>query len=59
MIDEIIRARSKGNTTIATVTRTKLILKGIQPDRFTSLSEDDPAIVAKLRTIAAESNVAL
>ena len=59
MIDEIIRVKSNGNPTIAVTTRTKLILKGIQPNRFTPSSDDDPVIVAKLRTLAAELNVKL
>jgi hypothetical protein len=54
MLDNIIQQRAKGNTAIALTTKTKLILKGVNPDRFSSTSEDDPQILAKVRVIAAE-----
>jgi hypothetical protein len=54
MIDEIITKRSKGNPTIASTTKTKLILKGINPDKYTALSEDDPLVIKKLRELAKE-----
>jgi hypothetical protein len=59
MIDTIITQRSNGNTTIALTTKTKLLLKGINPDKFTLASEDDPSVVAKLRVIATELGVHL
>ena len=34
ILDTIIERRSKGNSTIALTTKTKFILKGINPDRF-------------------------
>lgn len=54
MIDEIVQKRSKGNATIAASTRTKLILKGIDVQKYTPLSEDDPRIIAQLQAIAKE-----
>ncbi|HPQ16543.1 MAG TPA: hypothetical protein PLP04_15025 [Bryobacteraceae bacterium] len=54
MIDTIIAQRSKGNPTIELTTKTKMILKGINPDRYTSTSEDDPVVIGKLKKIAAE-----
>ena len=54
LIDDIVAKRSKGNWTVASTTRTKLILKGIVPERFTAASADDEAILAKLRAIAVE-----
>jgi hypothetical protein len=57
IIDTIIERRSKGNPTIALTTKTKFILKGVNPDRFDRASADDPAIVAKVRAIAAEMGV--
>jgi hypothetical protein len=59
MIDRIISERSKGNSTLAITTRTKLILKGIEPDQYTSASPDDPMIIARLREVADELNVTL
>jgi hypothetical protein len=54
MIDEIVQKRSKGNATIASSTRTKPILKGIGLQKYSSFSEDDPQMIAKLQAIAAE-----
>jgi hypothetical protein len=59
MIDEVIRQRSRGNPTLAITTRTKLILKGVHPDRHTATSEDDAAVIAVLRSVAAELQVQL
>lgn len=59
MIDAILEKRSKGNATIALTTKTKFVLKGINPDRFDSNSPDDPAVVAKIKTIAAEMGVSI
>jgi hypothetical protein len=58
-IDRIIEQRSRGNPTIASTTKTKFILRGVNPDRFDSSSADDPAILAKVRAIAAEMGVGL
>jgi len=57
MIDTIIEEKAKGNQTLVNVTRTKLILKGINPDKFDANSEDNPEIIAKLRTLASELGV--
>jgi hypothetical protein len=59
MIHSIVAQRSNGNPTIALTTKTKLVLKGINPDRFTDVSEDDPAVMAKLHVIANELGVRL
>lgn len=59
IIDKIIDQRSKGNVTLANTTRTKLILKGIDPGKFSSGSPDDPAIIARLQTLAIELSVTL
>ena len=58
-INSIIDQRSKGNPTIALTTKTKLVLKGINPDRFDNQSPDDPALIARLTGIAAELEVRL
>lgn len=57
MIDTITEKRSKGNPTIAMTTRTKFILKGVNPDRFTATSPDDPAVMLKVRAIGEEMGV--
>ena len=59
MIDRIITERSKGSAALAATTRTKLILKGVEPDEYTAASPDDPAVLGRLREIAAELNVSL
>jgi hypothetical protein len=58
-IDTILLQRAKGNPTIILTTKTKLILKGVDPDRFTAASPDDGAVLAKLRIIAADFGVRL
>lgn len=52
MIEEILAERSKGNETLARVIRTKLILKGINPEKYTDQSYDDPSIIKKLENMA-------
>ena len=59
MIDVIIDTRSNGNTTIRGSVATKLILKGFNPAKFDAGTPDDPALIAKLRTIAQEMGVAV
>ncbi len=59
MLNDIIVQKSGGNITFATVTKTKLILKGLNPDKFTSLSADDPTIIAKVQAAAKEMGVTL
>lgn len=59
MIDTIITQKSKGDPVIAKTTKVKFVLKGIDPDKYTMTSVDDPAIVEKLKQIAAELCVAV
>lgn len=59
MVDTIIEKRSKGDELIAEMTKTKLIMKGINPDNYTTSSEDDEAIIEKIKKIAKEMNVEL
>ena len=53
MLDSILQQRSNGNSIVLNTTKTKLILKGLNPDKFTLASPDDPAVIAKVRAIAA------
>jgi hypothetical protein len=59
VIDQIIAARSKGNPILVQTTTTKLLLKGLNPDRFSSQSEDDPTTVARAYAIAKEMGIEL
>ena len=54
MIDMIIAQRAKDNPMLVGVVKTKLMLKGIDPNKFTLQSDDDPAIIAKLEAVAKE-----
>jgi hypothetical protein len=57
IIDKIIQERSKGNPAIAEMTKAKLILKGINPSKFDSYSDDDAIIMEKLLNVAQLLNV--
>lgn len=57
MINEIIRQRSKGNPAIKEMTIAKLILKGINPNKFHEDSPDDPIIIEKLASISKELKI--
>ena len=54
LINELIEKRSKGNPIIASSTRTKLILKGINPLKFDENSDDDSAVLDKLNQMISE-----
>lgn len=51
MIDTLITLRAKDNVMLAGIIKTKLILKGIDPNRFTAQSPDDPAVISKLEAL--------
>ncbi len=57
MIDEIIKKRANGDSVLIKTTTTKLVLKGINPDKFNSSSEDDPVIMEKLKSLAKDLNL--
>jgi hypothetical protein len=54
MIDSIIQQRAKGDPLVRIMTRSKLILRGVNPDRFSGSSADDPEVIAIIKTIADE-----
>jgi hypothetical protein len=58
-METLIAEVSKSNPILASTTRTKLILKGINPNKFTQDSPDDPAILEKLKDIAEAFGVKL
>jgi hypothetical protein len=57
IIDKIIEERAKGSEIIRNSTRTKLILKGFNPDKFNGTTEDKPEMIARLQKIAVEMGV--
>ena len=59
MIDTITAKRSKGNPTIAMITQTKFILKGVDPDRYNATSPDDSVVMAKVRAIGLDMGVSV
>lgn len=54
MIDSIIEQRAKDNPMLAGVIKTKLMLKGIDPSKFSATSDDDPAVISKLEGLMKE-----
>lgn len=59
MCNTIIQKRGNGNPVIEKITKTKLVMKGVNPDQFTASSPDDPLIIAKLVQIAKELGITL
>jgi hypothetical protein len=59
MIDRIITERSRGSEAGAYFARAKLLMKGIDPARFTERSADDPVVIRELQRIASELNIVL
>lgn len=51
MIDTIIERRTRNDPELLGVVKTKLMLKGIDPNRYTETSDDDPRIIALLEAI--------
>lgn len=54
MLDSIVEQRAKGNPVLIQTTKTKLSLKGLSPDKFDTASPDDPALIEKVKAVAAE-----
>lgn len=59
MIDSIIEQRAKGDHLVAEMTKTKMIMKGINPDKYDENSPDDEAIITKLDNMANELGIKL
>ena len=62
MIDTIIEQESKGDPRLINIARTKLIVRGIHPDKYSAHSEDDPIIIRQLEKmirLTGLSNVAV
>lgn len=56
MITTLIDRRSHGDPIAAAGVRVRLLLKGIDSDDYGPDSEDDPAIIAKLDQMMAETD---
>jgi DNA-binding MarR family transcriptional regulator len=59
ILDSIITQRSGGNAAKAKTIKTKLILKGINPDAYSLDTVDDPNLVKKLTNLAEKLNVTI
>lgn len=59
MLNTIIRQCAQGDPFVASLTKTKLTLKGINPDRYDGTTPDDAATIAKLKAIAKEMGIAI
>lgn len=59
MIDLILEKRGRGNKILLNIIRTKLILKGINPDKYTLDAEDDETVITKLESLAQELEIAV
>jgi len=54
MIDFVIKQRAQDNPMLERVIKTKLILKGINPSKYKTQSDDDPVIINKLQLLINE-----
>ncbi len=52
ILEAIIEHRAKGNPTLVAVTKTKLILKGLNPDKYGAQTPDDPVVLKKVEGLA-------
>jgi len=59
MIDTIISQRGKGDPMLISIIKTKLILKGIHPDKYLGDSPDLQPVMMKLEKLAQELGVRL
>jgi hypothetical protein len=54
MIDFVLKQRAAGNPMLEKIIKTKMILKGINPSRYTLESDDDPAVLQQLEGMSME-----
>lgn len=59
LIDLIVEKRSQGNPTLAVTTKTKIMLKGINPEIYNSSSEDNDAVEQRLIAIGKELGITI
>ena len=51
MVDKLLSEKAAGDKTIENNIRVKLILKGIQVDKITGATPDDPVMLGKIKTV--------
>ena len=54
MIDFVLKQRAAGNSMLEKIIKTKMILKGINPSKFTPESDDDPEVLQQLEGMSME-----
>jgi hypothetical protein len=54
MIDSVIQQRAMGNPMLEKIIKTKMILKGVNPNKYTLESDDDPLVMDKLERMLRE-----
>jgi hypothetical protein len=54
MIDTLITLRAKDNAMLVGIIKTKLMLKGIDSNKFTAQSADNPVLIGKLEALLKE-----
>ena len=59
ILDSIVLIRSQGDDIRALTTTTKLILKGLDPAKFTTTAPDEPETLARARAAAVDLGVTL
>lgn len=58
MLQEIVEQKSQGSEVIRNTIRTKLILRGMNPDSFDDCP-DDPVLINKVHSIAKDYGIQL
>jgi hypothetical protein len=59
LIDKIVEKRSQGNPTLMVTTKTKIMLKGVNPEIYTNTSDDDPIVEQRLKDIGKELGLSI
>jgi hypothetical protein len=59
MLQRLITTRAKGDAILEMTTTTKLVLKGLDPRKYTDSSPDDPKVLELVRQVAKDMNVVL
>jgi hypothetical protein len=54
MIDSVIQQRAVGNPMLEKIIKTKMILKGVNPNKYSLESDDDPVVLEKLERMLRE-----
>lgn len=59
LLDQIITEKAKGDPIMEKLTKTKLLVKGIRVENYTSSSDDDPVVLQKLQQVAQDFGLQL